>query len=67
MTRDQLEHIADVPYVADSPYIIDNREFRLRLQEPNTCKAQKSLERRKEKYELSGIYRKAVGIIPEKI
>lgn len=50
MNREQLEHIADVPYVADSPYMIDNREFRVRLQEPNNCKAQKTLERCKGKY-----------------
>lgn len=50
MNRDQLEHIADVPYVADSTYMIDNREFRVRLQEPNNCKAQKTLERCKGKY-----------------
>lgn len=50
MTKDQLEHIADVPYTSNSPYITDDREFRVRLQEPNNCKAQKVLERCKEKY-----------------
>lgn len=52
MTKEQLEHIADVPYVANSPYLTDNRNFWVRQQsrEPNTCKAQKSLKRCKEKY-----------------
>lgn len=48
----KLEQIVDVPYKgrADSPYFTDNREFIVRKHKKNTCKAQKVLERNKEKY-----------------
>jgi len=52
MTIENLERIADVPYGGDSPYFTDNREFRVREYQDNTCKAQKSLERCKDKYEV---------------
>ncbi|MDN5289890.1 MAG: hypothetical protein PWQ06_129 [Anaerophaga sp.] len=53
MTKSQLEKIVDIPYQGPNPYnISDDRVFVVRQcePEPNGCKAQKTLERCKEKF-----------------